>query len=79
MNKTALIKGEICNKLTGLTEYELATFISFIDFMRYKKEPDEKKIIKLEGIIKDHPIDFSDLKKFRKETWKHLDDEFENE
>ncbi|QTA82605.1 Uncharacterized protein dnl_49830 [Desulfonema limicola] len=34
-----------------------------------------RKLIKLQGILKDQDIDFSDLKTFRKETWEHLEKE----
>ena len=75
MNKAALKKHEIYNKLTELTEQELGTIADFIDFMRYRKKLADKKIIKLEGILKGHDIDFSLLKSFKKETWKHVDEE----
>jgi len=75
MDKAALKKHEIYNKLTELTEQELGTVADFIDFMRYKKQLEDKKVIKLEGILKGYDIDFSDLKKFKEETWKHVDEE----
>lgn len=75
MNKTALKKHEIYNKLTGFSEQELVTIVDYIDFMRQKKQIEEKKTIKLKGILKDYNIDFSDLKKFKGETWKHVDKE----
>ena len=43
--------------------------------MRYKKQLEDKKVLKLEGVLKDHDIDFSDLKKFKEETWKRVDEE----
>lgn len=75
MNKTALKKHEIYNKLTEFSEQELCTIVDYIDFMRHKKQVEEKKIVKLEGILKGHDIDFSVLKKFKEETWKHVDGE----
>jgi len=75
MNKTALKKHEIYNKLTQLTEQELGSIVDYIDFIRHKKQLAEKKIIKLEGILKGYDINFSDLKKFKKETWKHVEEE----
>jgi hypothetical protein len=46
--------------------------------MRHKKKLETKKVFKLEGILKDHDIDFSDLKEFKQQTWKHVDQEFGN-
>ena len=43
--------------------------------MRHKKQVEEKKIIKLEGILNGHDIDFFDLKKCKEEIWKHVDGE----
>jgi Protein of unknown function (DUF2281) len=77
MDKTALKKHEIYSKLSELSEQELRTIADFIDFMRHKKLKD-KKIFKLEGILKDYDIDLSDLKKLKEETWKHVDEEFLN-
>ena len=71
MNKAGLKKHEIYNKLTGLTDKELSAIVDYIDFMRHKKQVEEKKIIKLEGILKGYDINFSDLKKFKEETWNH--------
>ena len=46
--------------------------------MRQKKNLEEKKVIKLGGILKGHNIDLSDLETFKKETWKHVDEEYLN-
>ena len=78
MNKSALKKHEIYNKLTEFTEQDLEAIVNFIDFMRYKKKLEEKKLIKLEGILKGHDIDFSDLTELKQQTWKHVDQEFGN-
>ncbi len=78
MNKGALTKHEIYNKLTGFTEQDLSAIANFIDFMRHKKQLEEKKIIKLEGTLRGCDIDFSDLKKFKQQTWQHLEQEFVN-
>ena len=76
MNKAALKKHEIFSKLTELSERELASIMEFIDFLRHKKKQQEdKKIIKLEGLLKDHEIDFTDMKKLKEHTWKHVDEE----
>ncbi len=75
MDRTALKKHEIYSKLSELSEQELGTIVDFIDFMRHKKKLEEKKVLKFEGIIKDYDIDLSDLKKFKEETWKHVDEE----
>ena len=78
MNKAAITKHEIYNKLIGFSEQDLDAIVSFIDFMRHKKKLATKKVIKLEGILKDYDIDLSDLKKFKQQTWKHVDQEFGN-
>ncbi len=76
MNKAAITKHEIYNKLVGFSEQDLDAIANFIDFMRHKKKLGAKKVIKLEGILKDYDIDFSDLKKFKQQTWQHVDQEF---
>ena len=75
MNKTALKKHEIYNKLMEFTDQELGAVVDYIDFLRHKKNLGEKKFIKMEGILKGYDIDFSDLKKFKDEIWKHVDKE----
>ena len=75
MNNAALKMHEIYNKLSGFTERELANIADYIDSLRQNKQVEEAKIIKLGGIIKDHNIDFSDLKKLKEGTWKHVDEE----
>jgi hypothetical protein len=52
--------------------------VKYIDFIRHKKKIGTKNIIKLEGILKDQDIDFSILKEFKQNTWKHVEQEFEN-
>ena len=76
MDKAGLKKHEIYNKLTELTEKELGSIADYIDFVKHKKQLEEKKIVKLEGILKGYDINFSDLKKFKEETWKHVKEEF---
>jgi hypothetical protein len=78
MDKSALKKHEIYHKLTEFSEQELGAIVEFIDFMRHKKKLGEKENIKLEGILKGYDIDFSDLKKFKEQTWKHVDEEASN-
>ena len=78
MNKAAITKHDIYNKLIGFTEQDLGAIANFIDFMRHKKQLEEKKVLKLQGIFKDYDIDFSDLKKFKKQTWEHVEQEFSN-
>ena len=75
MNKEAITKHEIYNNLSGFSEQDLHAIANFIDFMRHRKKLEEKKVVKLEGILKDYDIDFSDLKQFKKGTWKHVDEE----
>jgi len=78
MSKAAITKNKIYNKLIGFSEQDLDAIANFIDFMRHKKKLEAKKIIKLEGILKGYDINFSDLKKFKQQTWKHVDQEFGN-
>jgi hypothetical protein len=79
MNKAALTKHEIYNKLAGFSEKDLASIANFVDFMRHQKKLKNKKVLKLRGILKGHDIDFSDLKQFKKQTWQHLEQEFADE
>ena len=81
MNEAAIKKHEIYNKLGDLSGPELGSVADFIDFMKHKKktQPTKKKIIQLQGILKDYDVDFGDLKKFKQESWKHLEEELGNE
>lgn len=79
MNKAALTKNEIYNKLAGFSEKDLASIANFVDFMRHQKKVKPKKIIKLQGILKGHDIDFADLKQLKKQIWQHVDQEFADE
>lgn len=80
MNKAALIKHEIYGKLIGLSGSELNSVVDFIDFVQHKKQqPLKKKNIKLQGILSNYNFDFADLKEFRKDSWKHLEKEIDNE
>ena len=79
MNKAALTKHEIYNKLAGFSEKDLASIANFVDFMRHQKKVKPKKILKLQGIIKGHDINFSDLKQFKTQSWQHVDQEFADE
>ena len=78
MNKEAITKHDIYHKLSGFSEQELSAIENFIDSMRQKKNLGEKKLIRLEGILKGQKIDLPDLETIRKETWKHVDEEFLN-
>ena len=78
MNKAAITKRDIYNKLIDFTEQDLDAIANFIDFMRHKKQLEETKMLKLQGILKDYDIDFSDLKKLKKHTWEHVEQEFSN-
>jgi hypothetical protein len=75
MNKEAITKHEIYNKLSGFSEQDLHAIANFIDFMRQQKNVEGKKVIKLEGILKDYDIDLENLKKF-KLSWQHVEKEF---
>jgi hypothetical protein len=78
MDKKAMTKHEIYHKLSGFSERDLSDIANFIDFMRQKKKLGAKKVVKLEGILKGRDIDLSALKKFKKQTWKHVDQELDN-
>ena len=78
MNKEAITKHEIYNKLVGFSQQDLADIAAFIDFMRHKKNFEEKKVVKLQGILKGYDIDFSVLKEMKEKSWLHLEQEFEN-
>ncbi|MBW2340344.1 MAG: hypothetical protein JRF50_08355, partial [Deltaproteobacteria bacterium] len=56
MNKIALKKHEIYNKLTQLTEQELGSIVDCIDFVRHKRQLEDKKVIKLKGILMGYGI-----------------------
>ena len=79
MNKTVLAKHEIYNKLSGLSEQDLASIANFVNFMRQQKNIPGQKNRRLQGIIADHYIDLNDLKQFRNQSWKHVDQEFFDE
>jgi hypothetical protein len=79
MNKAAIAKHEIYNKLAGFTEQDLGAIVDFIDFMRHKKRFANKKVIKLEGILSGYDIDFSALEEFKSQTWLHVEQEFADE
>jgi hypothetical protein len=76
MNKAALTKHEIYNKLAGFTEKDLESIANFVDFMRHQKKLKSKKLLKLQGILKGHNIDLSDLKHFKSAAWHHVEQEF---
>ncbi len=78
MNKAAITKHEIYNKLFGFSEQDLGDISDFIDFMRHKKKLKENKIVRLEGILKGYDIDLSELKVFKRRTWRHVDREIGN-
>ncbi len=75
MDKSAVKKHEIYNNLRVFTEDELGTIADFIGFMKHKKHLEDKRVIKLEGILEGCDIDFSDLKKLKQETWNHVEEE----
>lgn len=79
MNKAALTKQEIYNKLTGFSEEDLASIANFVDFLRHQKNITSKKMVKLQGILKNHDIDLTDLKQFKENSWKHVEQEFSDE
>ncbi len=80
MNEAALIRHEIYGKLTGLTGSELNSVADFIDFVQHKKQrPSKKKIIKLQGVLKDYDLEVFNLKKIKEDSWSHLEGELKDE
>jgi hypothetical protein len=79
MNKAAITKHEIYNKLVDFSEQDLHDIANFIDFMRHKKKLGAKKVFKLQGILKGHDIDLSVLKEIKHQIWRHVDQELDNE
>jgi len=76
MNKEAYTQHEIYNMLRGLSGPELLSVADFISFLRHRKQAAAKgTILKMEGSLKGYDIDLEDLKGFRQETWKHVDEE----
>ncbi|MFZ0131114.1 MAG: hypothetical protein WAK95_01135 [Desulfobacterales bacterium] len=45
MNKAALTKNEIYNKLAGFSEKDLTSIADFIDFMRHQKKSSLKRCL----------------------------------
>ncbi|RPJ80599.1 MAG: hypothetical protein EHJ94_06140 [Deltaproteobacteria bacterium] len=78
MNKAAITKHEIYNKLVDFSEQDLSDIANFIDFMRHKKKLGAKKVVKLQGILKGHDIDLSALKEIKQQAWRHVDQEHNN-
>ncbi len=78
MNKAAITKHEIYNKLAGFTGNDLNAIADFVDFMRYQKNIKNKKLLRLQGILKDYDIDLADLKTFKDQTWQHVEQKFGN-
>lgn len=76
MNKAAITKHEIYNNLAGFADKDLNAIADFVDFMRHQKKIKSKKLLKLQGILKDYDINFVDLKKFKDQTWEHVEQEF---
>ncbi len=79
MSTAAWIKHEIYNKLSGLSEKDLASIADFVDFMRHQKMMKPQKILKLQGILKGCDIDITDLKRFKTQSWQHVEQEFADE
>lgn len=77
MNKAAITKHDIYWKLSGCTEQDLSTIVDYIDAMRRKKKQESGQIIRLQGILTGHDIDPADLKAFKQETWRHVEEEHE--
>ena len=78
MDRTDNTKQEIYNKLAEFSKNNLDTIADFIDFMLHKKQLEEKKVLKLEGLLKNYDIDCADLKVFKQETWSHVEQETGN-
>ena len=78
MNKEALTRHDIYRKLVGFSEKDLEAVAGFIDRMRSQKQPEDRKLLKLEGSLKGYDIDLSELTRFKEETWRHVEEELRN-
>jgi len=78
MNKEAIAKHDIYRKLHGFSEQDLQGIADFIDFMRCRKQLEDKKLLRLKSLIEGHDIDFADLHSFKEGTWRHVEEEFNN-
>lgn len=77
MNDAAMKKHEIYGKLQDLSSPELRTIGDFIDFVRQKKRrPSRPRLIRLEGVLAGYEIDTSGLDALRAESWRLLEEEF---
>lgn len=76
MPETARTKQEIVDKLGEFTATELQTISTFIDFLHHRRQRPAKKRVTLQGILKDTDLRFSDVTELRKQTWRHLEQEF---
>jgi 3-methyladenine DNA glycosylase Tag len=45
MNKAAITKHEICNKLIDFSEQDLSDIVKYIDFIRHKKKLEPKTLL----------------------------------
>ncbi|MDY6989106.1 MAG: hypothetical protein SWQ30_13735 [Thermodesulfobacteriota bacterium] len=66
------------HKSAAFLEKDLASIADFIDFMR-QRDLKSKKLLKLQGILKNYDIALSDLKQFKDRSRKHVDQEFADE
>jgi len=64
------------NKSAGFSEKDLASIADFVDFMRQQKNLKSKELLKRQGVLRNDDIDLSDLKQFKDQSWKHVDQEY---
>ena len=79
MNQLALKKHKIYNNLSKLDEKGINSLADYLDFLMTKEKKGQGKIVKLKGILSKYKIDFSYLKKFKEDSWKHVEKEIDNE
>lgn len=79
MNKEALTKHAIYQNLNDFSEHDLIDIANFINSLRQKKKLKRKNVIRLQGVLKDCNIDFSGLKKIKEDSWRHLEEEYQDD
>ena len=84
MNREAIKRHDIWNRLEILSDSELDFVMSMLEFLRFKQKSSANEsnlcdnVIKLEGILAGVGIDSDDLKAIRDSHYKHLEEEIED-
>ena len=75
MNQAALKKHEIYHRILEFPERDLNELLLFLDFLQFRHRGQDQPILHLEGVLQGSTIDFSDLQRFKHDTWKHVEEE----